>query len=726
MQLLLTGAAAMVSVMLPIVAHGQAQGLAAESLTPEEQAFDRVHQQVGADRAQSRGYTGRNAAVAVLDTGFQGDHEELRGQFLTDRMYDATTNRYVAITDGNDLGHGTHVAGIIAGSTGTGYSYGIAPDARILPIKVFADGSEMTNTDTLAAGLRVAAADPRVSVINLSLGGDAPLGRDVELAMRRAVGTDKVIVTAAGNSGASDPVWPGRHAREPWANGQIIVVGAVDSHNVIASFSNRAGDTARWYLVAPGTDVLSSLNHDRYGYLSGTSMAAPVVSGAAALLESAWPQLHASQVAAILFRTATDLGAPGVDRVYGWGLLNVDRAMQPVGPLGIHVGGATVVPGTSAALDTSTASWSGLHAAAAAGRFRGIVVDAFNRDFVTDFGQGIRPPRSTTLTDTLAAAGRPLLVMQQTAADGARFVAVVEQPQPWRLDAADQPAPRLRASSTVLKLGDDKELALASGSLVGSYFGLAETDASLGNPYLGLARSGSQMAMGYRLGKLSFKGGLLGSTFAPATDAPFPHTVRSGRAVVAEVDYAASEAVTMGVELARVAEGDAFLGTVGGEAMTLDAARTSTLTMHGAYHLGPRLTLAAQYSLGRTADDTGDGLLTATRGVRSEAFALGLVADDNLAPGDHLALTLSSPLRIVAGTTEVNMPVAITAGGDPVFERRRVPLAATGRELKLGLDYAVPLSRGSSLAFTGALRNDANHVAGEREGLAGLVYRAAF
>ncbi|MBS0555136.1 MAG: S8 family serine peptidase, partial [Proteobacteria bacterium] len=199
-----------IAVALPALSHGQVAELLAAPLNSYEQGYNRVQKQVGADLAQARGYTGKGAVVAILDTGFEGSHPELKIQFASTQMFDASTGKYVAITDGN--GHGTHVAGIVAGSTGTGYSYGIAPDAKVLPIKVFTSSTWTASSTALAAGLQSATANKSVSVISMSLGGSGPLGGTFETALRNTVNADKLVVVAAGNSAGTDPQWPARYA----------------------------------------------------------------------------------------------------------------------------------------------------------------------------------------------------------------------------------------------------------------------------------------------------------------------------------------------------------------------------------------------------------------------------------------------------------------------------------------------------------------------------------
>jgi subtilisin family serine protease len=266
--------------------------------------------------------------VAVLDTGAQGNHIELNTQLVGTTMFDASIGRYVTKTDAH--GHGTHVAGIVAGSTGTGYSYGIAPDAKVLPIKVFSSSTWLASSTALASALKLVTATPSVSVINMSLGGGSRLGATFESALRGAINADKLVVVAAGNSAGANPQWPARYAKETWAKGQIVAVGAVGANNVIASFSNRAGDTAKWFLVAPGTSVLSSYKGGGYAYMSGTSMATPHAAGIAALLMAAQPEASVHEIIKAVTETARHPGgaAQRPDNRWGWGFIQPLEAMQ--------------------------------------------------------------------------------------------------------------------------------------------------------------------------------------------------------------------------------------------------------------------------------------------------------------------------------------------------------------------------------------------------------------
>ncbi|BAL25736.1 S8 family peptidase [Azoarcus sp. KH32C] len=727
--------ALLLAVACPPQALAEGIGLQMAPLTEGEIRYGLAHTQIGADIANAAGLTGLGSTVVLLDTGVQATLPELASQLASSRMYDATRRRNVALAD--DDGHGTLVAAIIAGSSGTGFSYGIAPDAKILPIKIFSAGGSAT-PGSLAAGLKRASSTRGMSIINLSLGAESPLGGGVEGALRKAVKADKLVLAAAGNTGGESPLWPARYAKEGWAKGQIVAVGAADADNRIASFSNRAGDTANWFLVAPGVNVASSWTDGSYIFASGTSISTAVASGAAALLEGAWPQLKAGQVAAILLETATDLGEPGVDPVYGRGLLNVQRAMQPAGELAIPVSKAARKGSTkrfggtaSVAVTASVATWSGLRAAARAGLFQGIVVDAFNRDFTADLGAGIRPPSRESIADVLAAAGHPLQVTEQQLPDGSRLLAVSDAALTRVQTPVD--APRLVASSVVLRLANGSEVAFASGTLAGSYFGLASAGPRLDNPWLGLARPSTQLAFGTAFGKLRVRSGVLASgespstsnSAAPAAAPPIAANRPGGRAAIGELEYALTDNTSAGLQWIQVSEARSFLGATSGDAMGLDGARTRSVGAWASHRLTGSVTVAGQYSVARS-DGQGKGLIRAFDSVRANAFAFALIGRGALVDDDHLTLTFSSPMRINAGSGRLSVPVDVNADGEPIFESRRIALASTHRELRLGIDYGIPLPRTSSLSLTFDLRQNADHIAGRQDAGIAVIFRRNF
>ncbi|MBG1240387.1 S8 family peptidase [Nostoc sp. NZL] len=268
---------------------------------------------VKAPEVWTQGYTGKGVVVAVVDTGVDYNHEDLRNNIWTNANeiagngIDDDGNGYIddnygwnfAEKNNNTLdknGHGTHVSGTIAGENNNYGVTGIAYNAKIMPVKVLND-SGSGSYNSISKGIRYAV-DNGANVINLSLGGTSS-NRTLQSAIDYASSKGVIVVMAAGNDGDSSPDYPARYA---YKSG--IAVGAVDQNNNMPDFSNRSGTNEIAYVTAPGVKVYSSVPNNQYATYSGTSMAAPHVAGVVALMLSANSSLTDAQVRQIVTETA--------------------------------------------------------------------------------------------------------------------------------------------------------------------------------------------------------------------------------------------------------------------------------------------------------------------------------------------------------------------------------------------------------------------------------------
>lgn len=265
---------------------------------------------------------GSGVAVAIIDTGVDLLHEDLRDRVVSGHDF----------IDGDDQpndenGHGTHVAGIAAATqNGLGVA-GVAPGAVLLPMRVLDATGTGVESDVASAieasVLRAAGLGMRL-VVNMSftdvtVTGGATSER-IQDAVRRAWFAGAVIVAAVGNESLPFSDFPA-------AGPNVIAVGSIDQDERRSSFSNLGPS-----VVAPGEKIVSTfwdkatpVDHGVYASGTGTSMAAPFVSGVAALLLSAG--MTNAQAVRAIHETADDLGEPGPDREFGYGVVNASRAL---------------------------------------------------------------------------------------------------------------------------------------------------------------------------------------------------------------------------------------------------------------------------------------------------------------------------------------------------------------------------------------------------------------
>ncbi|MCX6809480.1 MAG: S8 family serine peptidase [Candidatus Berkelbacteria bacterium] len=280
---------------------------------------------------------GKDIVVAVIDTGVDYNHEDLKDNILKDQSgniigQNFTTDDTAAFMD--NFGHGTHVAGTIAavGNNGVGV-VGVAPEAKIMPVKVLGDNGSGSDV-SISQGI-IFAADNGAKVINMSLGG---IGFDqiIEDALSYAVSKGVVIAVAAGNDNYDANV------EFPASSQNVVTVAAYDPYSIKADFSNFG---PKIDVSAPGVDILSTVSSThsseipdnkiidgKYARLSGTSMATPHVSGLLALIASKNPSWSRNDIIESLKQKTSDMGTKGIDDLYGFGKPNISQSLALTTP----------------------------------------------------------------------------------------------------------------------------------------------------------------------------------------------------------------------------------------------------------------------------------------------------------------------------------------------------------------------------------------------------------
>lgn len=280
----------------------------AEPLRKSEWALDYLHVEKGWSFAGLNGNFGLTGApIGIVDTGVDSHHEDLKGRI---RACAASASGRVKedVCDDRD-GHGTHVAGIAAANSTNGLGIaGIAAASPILSCRALSGLGSGSTADVAACIVWLARNGAKV--INLSLGG--PDSSTLHAAVRFAADSGVLVVAAAGNDGSATNSWPAAYP-------EVMSVAALDPNGARADYSSWNRDVE---ISAPGTGVLSLKRGGGYVRMSGTSMATPMVSGAAALIWNAKGR-SATAARSALDHAVRDLGTRGRDSKYGFGALDL-------------------------------------------------------------------------------------------------------------------------------------------------------------------------------------------------------------------------------------------------------------------------------------------------------------------------------------------------------------------------------------------------------------------
>jgi len=410
---------------------------------------------INAPEAWARGWTGKGSTIAILDTGIDTDHTEFTDSIADMKCFTrACSTGYETIEDKNRYAHGTHVAGIAAGNLDGNGSTGVAYDAELLIAKTAHDfgmfdfsvaddaiewaverGADAINISAnynvdrtykysmkeIAPGM-FRSNDKRgrdgITYDNYgysNIYNDPSYYADIVEAM---TGHEAVLVLAAGNQRLDFAGQPASLALDDEIGNRVLVVGNYDiKFNKMASSSNKAGtvcydfnettqqcnNTKRVsdrFILAPGQWIMSADNNGEYRTNSGTSMAAPIVSGAVGIVHQMWPHMTGANIAKLLLDTASTDEIIDYDvNVHGQGLLDLNEATTPQGVLGIPTTGR--IDGKSTSVDrTGTIAISGASISALQ---EVMVVDDYDRDFYFDANASIAVNDTRTASATQSA-----------------------------------------------------------------------------------------------------------------------------------------------------------------------------------------------------------------------------------------------------------------------------------------------------------------------------------
>ena len=275
--------------------------------------------------AWETGATGQGVTIAIVDTGIDLNHPDLKDNLVPG--YNAITGSEAAGANQDNNGHGTQVAGVVAAELNDVGIVGVAYQAKIMPVKAM--GAKGVGYDDAIADGIIWAVDHKAKIINLSLGSEN--GSYASDILRQAVtyahNKGCLLIAASGNYDPESQVNPG--VSYPASDPKVLAITATDNTGKVTSYSATGSEVD---LAAPGdsipTDEWSRVEGSGYAYASGTSLAAPFVSGEAALIWSQHPEWSRDQVVQALEEGTKDLGSPGRDNQYGYGLVDVKLALN--------------------------------------------------------------------------------------------------------------------------------------------------------------------------------------------------------------------------------------------------------------------------------------------------------------------------------------------------------------------------------------------------------------
>jgi thermitase len=284
-----------------------------DALFTEEYSHQRINSLAGWTLYPGVYSSSGGPTIAVVDTGIDTNHPDLVGHIDTAK---SRCFGFLCVLTGyeDDNGHGTHTAGTAGAAANNGVGIaGVAFNTKIMALKV-CNAAGTCSTSDVASAVNYARTNG-AKVVSMSLGGGGTA--TLQTAVTNAWNAGLVLVAAAGNDGNATLNYPAAYQ-------EVISVAATDASDRRASFSNANGDVE---LAAPGVSVVAPYNDGGYRYLSGTSMATPHVAGLAALLFGQHPTWTNAAVRNQMDQCSDDLGALGRDTSFGFGRINLGRAL---------------------------------------------------------------------------------------------------------------------------------------------------------------------------------------------------------------------------------------------------------------------------------------------------------------------------------------------------------------------------------------------------------------
>lgn len=708
--------------------------------------------------------SGSDTIIGIVDSNFSAD-ADLADNIIWSGGHNSTLE-----------GHGAGVASLIAGAHDGAGVMGIAPNVRVTTYNPF-DANGTAGWDDVAAGIdalkkasKALDSEARTSVINLSLGesgwvaaqGLADMFARPEIAAHR---NSTVFVIAAGNDGVAqtaDIEWD--YAHDPAA----IFVGSINPEGEISYFSNQPGSAClldngacadgnelfNRFIVAPGEMLLVSDGEGGLVRRSGTSFAAPLVSGAVTLLHDRWPWLIArpEETAEIIFRSARDLGAPGVDPVYGWGLLDVAASQSPLDfnamtfrlyqKRGKNYRNYNI--SATELLTSGIPSWwesddvfftmfedvgstyrdfAVPMSSFTTGRSTNALGGGYQRlqDYISErFSQWILSGGTDSNGDGVAGFTQMRSSNSEFSSGWAlRYDAILPQ---YTETGSMQP---IHSAATFTDPSDKLSFTLGHGqgamAIAGGNFGrMQDFDRNSGgvNPVLGFASGETFAKANYTLGQHTTIGfgfsenrqshdeidGLTELDLATLIG----RDAHTADALTFDIEHRAGKRITLGAQWTRLREDNALLGTqTSSRALLGEGSETDAVTLSASVEMGRGLTVDMSATGGRTATADGNAFNTVGR-TWSTAGQVTVNKEGLFGKRDALRLSVAQPLTIESGSVELRSLTVVDRQTGELGEKVHKFNIETKRRVVGEALYATPVTDMGEVSIFGRYESEGN------------------
>jgi hypothetical protein len=699
-------------------------------------------EQIHAADAYARGYSGAGVTIGFVDFNFDFNSTEVNYSPLS-----VGPNAQMVALDTAVYGspqtdqHGQATASTAAARKNNFGIQGIAYNATVLAVDYYSDVNDFTDVEQIGSkSYTVHTSDPftyltshGARIVNTSYGYDTgsgvPIPRNVSelyqtTSPATAVINGALLVASAGNSGthntpAANPSQSNIDILSDMQNagivnsqnvyisgqGAFIIAGAVDSSNQIAYFSNRAGSYANFYMVAPGVNLTLPWNGSLQA-ISGTSFSSPLIAGAAALILERWPQLTARQVSDILLTSATDLGAPGVDNVYGHGLLNVDAALQPNGVTTFAVanGNAPAVNVTGMVLGTAFGDAPAFRAAISNVAF----LDSYGRDYEVDLSRAaaVRPgfsdlfsvmqqrlgwhfagvPLGSTSQLDLDVRANPTDGITGFAPSGGLEASLADHQSVMRFSGGTDGASWVIGNGLSLRdalaenatddpfttLSISQGFAAPVGGAASSFAGVRLQVGEDTHLSLGLSNASNQGIPAYAIGSIYHD---------------------ASQAAVMRLDERIGDSL-LGLEAGGMVEEGGVLGSLASGALKMaDHSSTSWLSASYQRALADHWSLKGSMTVSMTTANSPEGsIITSIGPIYATSIALGLARSDVWDTGDAWSFAIAQPLHAERAPVSLAFGTGVDAStGKTILQSEHSSLTPSGREIDFESGYRFPI-----------------------------------